>query len=160
METLERILSEHSFFKGLEPQYIQLLTGCTANVRFDAGETIFEEGMEASRFYLIREGKVAVEIAAGERTPLTIETLCEGDVLGWSWLIPPYKWRFDARAVSPVRAFALDGACLRRKCEEDHDLGFALLKRFSHIVAERLQATRIQLLDVYHAYHGIMEGRT
>jgi len=78
-----------------------------------------------------------------------IETLEEGDILGWSWLIPPYLWRFDARIVEPTRAIALDGKCLRMKCDENHDLGYELLKRFAHIVTQRLQATRLQLLDIY-----------
>jgi CRP-like cAMP-binding protein len=75
--------------------------------------------------------------------------LAAGEVLGWSWLIPPYHWKFDARAIEQTRALALDGKCLRTKCEEDHDLGYELLKRFAQIMEERLQATRLQLLDVY-----------
>ncbi|HWR52833.1 MAG TPA: cyclic nucleotide-binding domain-containing protein [Bryobacteraceae bacterium] len=152
METIERILAQHPFFEGLDTGYIKLLTGCASNVRFDAGAYIFREAEEADCFYLIRQGKVALEIRAPQRPPLVIETLEEGEILGWSWVIPPYYWRFDARVVEPVRAFALDGKCLRGKCEKDHDLGYELLKRFSHIVDERLQTTRLQLLDVYGAH--------
>jgi len=149
METLERILSEHPFLRGLEPRYLQLIVGCASNVRFDAGQFIFREGEEANQFHIIRHGKVALEIFAPERGPIMIETLGEGDILGWSWLIPPYYWHFNARAVEMTRAIALDGKCLRTKCEEDHDLGYELLKRFAHIIEQRLQATRLQLLDVY-----------
>ena len=149
METLERILAEHSFFEGLETEYLKLLVGCASNVRFQAGAYLFREGEEASHFYLIRQGRVAVEIYAPQRPPIVVQTLEGGDILGWSWLIPPYHWRFDARVVEPARAIALDGKCLRSKCEENHDLGYALLKRFAHIVDQRLQATRMQLLDVY-----------
>jgi len=149
METLERILGEHPFFEGLEPEYLKLLVGCASNVRFQAGAYLFREGEEASHFYLIRQGRVAVEIYAPQRPPIVVQTLEGGDILGWSWLIPPYHWRFDARVVEPARAIALDGKCLRSKCEENHDLGYALLKRFAHIVEQRLEATRMQLLDVY-----------
>jgi CRP/FNR family transcriptional regulator, cyclic AMP receptor protein len=149
METLERILGEHPFFEDLEPEYLNLLAGCASNVRFQAGAYLFRESEEASHFYLIRQGRVAVEIYAPQRPPIVVQTLEGGDILGWSWLIPPYYWRFDARVVEPARAIALDGKCLRSKCEENHDLGYALLKRFAHIVDQRLQATRMQLLDVY-----------
>jgi CRP-like cAMP-binding protein len=149
METLERILSEHPFLRGLEPQYLQLIVGCAANVRFDAGQFIFREGEEANQFYVIRQGRVALSLFAPDRGSLVIETLDDGDILGWSWLVPPYHWHFNAQAVELTRAIALDGKCLRTKCESDHDLGFELLKRFAHIIEQRLQATRLQLLDVY-----------
>jgi CRP/FNR family cyclic AMP-dependent transcriptional regulator len=160
METLERILVEHPFFRELDPKHLQLLVGCASNVRFSAGERLVREGGEANEFYLIRQGKVAVEVVSPGRGQIRIQTLDEGEVLGWSWLIPPYRWRFDARALSAVRAFALDGRCLRMKCEEDHDLGYELLKRFSHILSRRLEATRIQLLEMHHACSDLVEGRT
>lgn len=152
METLERILAEHPFFAGLDARHIQLIVGCATNVRFDAGQFIFREGEEANEFYVIRHGKVALEIFVPGRGPVTIQTLGEGEILGWSWLIPPYHWHFNARAIELTRAIALDGKCLRAKCEDDHDLGYELLKRFAHIVEQRLQATRLQLLDVYGAH--------
>lgn len=151
METLEPILAEHPFLKGLDPQHIQLVVGCASNVAFNAGQYIFREGEEANEFYIIRHGKVAVEVHAAERGTITIQTIGEGEILGWSWLIPPHNWRFDARAVELTRAIALDGKCLRTKCQEDHDLGYELLKRFAHILEQRLEATRLQLLDVYSA---------
>lgn len=149
METLERILAEHPFFSGIESSYTNLLVGCAANVRFDAGKYIFKEGEAANQFYVIRAGKVALEIFAPQRKPIILETLGEGEILGWSWLLPPYHWKLHARAVEDTRALALDGKCLRTKCEQDHDLGYELLKRFAQIVERRLEATRLQLLDVY-----------
>ncbi len=128
-----------------------MIVGCAANVRFEAGEYIFREGEDANQFYIIRHGKVALELFTPERGVLTIQTLGAGDVLGWSWLFPPYRWRFDARALELTRAIALDGTCLRNKCDEDHNLGYELVKRFAQIIIERLQATRLQLLDVYDA---------
>jgi len=149
METLEPILRVHPFLEGLAPQHIQLIVGCASNVRFDAGQTIFHEGEEANQFYIVRHGKIALEIFAPNRGSLIVETLGEGDILGWSWLIPPYEWHLDAKAIELTRAIALDGKCLRKKCEEDHDLGYELLKRFAHIIEQRLEATRIQILDMY-----------
>ena len=160
METLNRIISEHPFFRGLAEPHVELLAGCAANARFKSGDPLFLEGGEANQFFMVREGKVALQVHTGTDYPIVIQTLGAGDVVGWSWLIPPYKWRFDARAIEDTRVFALDGICLRRKCEEDHDLGYELLKRFSATMADRLQATRRQLLDVYHAYHSIVEART
>ena len=149
MENLEQILSEHPFLKGLDPQYIQLVTGCASNVRFEVGQYLFRESEEANWFYIIRQGKVAVEAYAAERGAVIIDSVVEGEVLGWSWLIPPYNWHFDARAIELTRAIALDGKCLRDKCEQDHNLGYELLKRFAHIIEQRLEATRIRLLDLY-----------
>lgn len=149
METLERILGEHPFFEDLDKSYLQLLVGCASNVRFPADAYLFREGEEAHQFYLIRQGKIALEIYAPHSAPILVETLEKGEILGFSWLLPPYTWRFDARAVESVRAIALDGKCLRTKCDANHDLGYELLKRFSHIMEQRLAATRLQLLDVY-----------
>jgi len=151
METLERVISEHRFFSGLESYYTGLLTGCAANVRFPSGTYIFKEGEEANEFYLIRSGQVSLEIFAPQRKPIVVETLAEGDILGWSWLLPPYLWKFHAHATQETRAIALDGKCLRTKCEQNHDLGYEVLKRFAQIMERRLEATRLQLLDVYAA---------
>jgi CRP-like cAMP-binding protein len=151
METLERIIAEQPFFAGLEQSSLNLLTGCASNVRFDAGVYIFKEGDEANEFYLIRGGKVALELFAPQQKPIIVETLGVGEILGWSWLLPPFQWKFFARAMEDTRALALDGKCLRTKCEENHDLGYEMLKRFAHIIERRLEATRFQLLDVYGA---------
>jgi CRP-like cAMP-binding protein len=149
METLERLIGEHAFFAGLDARYLSLLVSCAANVRFQAGQMLFSHGEEANHFYLIRDGKVAVEIHSPTRGSLMVQTLLPGEVLGWSWLIPPYRWRFDARALEPIRVLALDGKCLRAKCEQDHDLGYELFKRLSQIMTQRLEAALLQLLDVY-----------
>jgi CRP/FNR family transcriptional regulator, cyclic AMP receptor protein len=150
-QTLEGILAQHPFLEGMDPRHLEVLVGCASNVRFDAGQFLFREGEEANQFYFIRQGRVAVEIFAPQRGPITLETISDGDVLGWSWLVPPFYWRFDAHAVEVVRAIALDGKCLRAKCEEDTHLGYELLKRFANIIDRRLQATRMQLLDLYGA---------
>jgi len=149
MENLERIIAECPFFAGLDPVFLNLVVGCASNVRFDAGSYIFKEGAPADTFYLLREGKVALEIVAPPRKPLIVSTLDQGEILGWSWLLPPYVWKFHAHAVQNIRAIALDGKCLRTKCDANHDLGYEVLKRFVQIIEQRLDATRLQLLDVY-----------
>jgi CRP/FNR family cyclic AMP-dependent transcriptional regulator len=149
MRTLEGILAQHPFFSGWDPRYFQLAVGCASNVRFNAGEFLFHAGKEANTFYLIREGKVALEVVVPGRGGVTVQTLGGGEMLGWSWLIPPYHWRFDARAVELTRAIALDGKCLRGKCEQDPVFGYDLVKRVTSSVGERLDATRLRLLDMY-----------
>ena len=151
METLERIIAEHPFLAGLDPEFTKLMVGCASNVRFKKGDYLFREGDPANTFFLIRNGKVAVEIFAPQRQPIIVATLEEGEILGWSWLLPPYQWKHQARATEEVRALALDGKCLRTKCEANHDLGYEVLKRFAQIIEQRLEATRMQLLDVYAA---------
>lgn len=149
MESLEPILRTHPFLEGLDSRFMELITGCASNVRFNAGEFLFHEDEEANQFYIIRQGRVAVESHAAGMESIIIHTVEAGDILGWSWLVPPYYWHFDARAVELTRAIALDGKCLRQKCENDHELGYELLKRFTNIITQRLEATRMQLLDFY-----------
>lgn len=152
MESLERIVAEHPFCSGLETHYIKLLVTCASNVRFERDHHVFREGGEASQFYLIREGMLALEMVSPQHPPLIVETVGAGEVLGWSWLVPPHRWHFGARAVEPVRAIAVDGACLRAKCEKNPHLGYELLKRTVEIVGQRLEATSFRVLDLYSAH--------
>jgi CRP-like cAMP-binding protein len=149
MESLEPLLARHPFFDGIEPRLLALVTGCASNVRFDPGAYLFREGGEANRFFLLREGSMTIELSRLGRPPVTLQTKAAGDIVGWSWLVPPYRWHFDGRALEPVRALAIDGQCLRNKFEADHDLGYELFKRFAFVMERQLQATRLQLLDVY-----------
>jgi CRP-like cAMP-binding protein len=151
MENLERIIAECPFFSDLDRPYLDLVVGCASNVRFDAGSYVFKEGTPADTFYLIREGKVAVEIFAPHRKPQIVSTIGQGEILGWSWLLPPYVWKFNGHAIQATRAIALDGKCLRTKCEENHDLGYEILKRFVRIIEQRLDEARFQMIDVYAA---------
>ena len=149
MENLEKILAEHPFLKGLSESHIALLNGCASNVVFKAGEFVFRADSPADHFYFIRQGRVQMESMVPQKGPVAIGTRTDGDVFGWSWLVPPYRWHFDARAVELTRAVAMDGKCLRNKCENDHDLGYELMKRFLILVAQRLDVARLQLMDVY-----------
>jgi CRP-like cAMP-binding protein len=145
----EGILGEHPFFRDLLPEQLATIAGCASNETFQAGSFLCREGQAADRFYILRFGRVAVEIATPASGPVTVETVESGEVLGWSWLFPPYQWHFDARATTLVRALALDGACLRTKCEDDAALGYELMKRFAQLAVRRLEATQLQLLDLY-----------
>jgi len=149
MDSLEPLLKEHPFFAGFATEHTQLVAGCARNRRFKAGEYLFREGEAADEFFLIRDGKAALEIVAPGQAPVVFTTLGVGEIVGASWLVPPYRWMFDARAVEPTRALGIDAACLRGKCEADHHLGYEMMKRFLPVFVKRLHATQLQILDVY-----------
>ncbi len=149
MRTIEDLIAASPVLSGLSPGQLELIAGCGTNERFAAGEPLFREGEPAEHLYLIRSGTVALETEAPGRGALVIETLHDGDLVGWSWLFEPYRWQFDARATVPTATVTFDGVCLRGKCDADHELGYELMGRFATLLVDRLQATRLQLLDVY-----------
>jgi CRP-like cAMP-binding protein len=149
MRTIADLLATLPLFEGLDDATLRLVAGCAVNTRFATGEFLLREGEPAETFYVLRAGRVALEIDAPPRGPVIVETLGPGAVVGWSWLFPPYEWHFDAVALEPVRAIALDGACLRGKCDDDPRLGLDLTRRFAGMIVARLQATRLRLLDLY-----------
>ncbi len=148
-ESMAELLSDQPLLEGLPPDVAATVAGCARNIAFEAGRLLLAEGDEASTLYLIRRGQVSIEVHAPGRDPIAIQTVGPGQVVGWSWLVPPYRWSFDARALTPVGAVAVDGACLRSKADEQPALGYSLLQRISAMLLERLQAARTQLLDVY-----------
>lgn len=150
---IDDLISHHPFFQGLAPETLKLIAGCGTNVKFESGEYLAKDGEDANRFYAIRHGKVAIELYSAAQGPLVLQTVGENEILGWSWLFPPYKWRFDARATEGVRATSFDGACLRKKCDADPALGYELMKRLAYLVSQRLEAARLQLLDLYGPAH-------
>ncbi|CCQ74982.1 cyclic nucleotide-binding domain-containing protein [Magnetospira sp. QH-2] len=149
IEGMETLLKDHPFFDGLNDDYRVLLAGCAANERMEEGAYVAREGDDADKFYLVRHGRISLEYHVPGREPLIIETLEEGDIFGWSWLVPPHKWAYDVRAMTLCRLVSLDANCLRGKCENDHSLGYELHKRFVPIIAHRLSAARMRLLDMY-----------
>ena len=149
IERMDGIVGAHRFFAGLEPQTVAFIAGCTRNARFEAGRYLFRAGEPADEFFLIRHGRVSLEVPVPGRDVVAFQTAGEGDVVGVSWLVPPYRWLHDARAVDLVRAIGVDARCLRRKCDDDHDVGYAMMQRFVPVLVDRLQATRLQVLDVY-----------
>jgi CRP-like cAMP-binding protein len=149
IETLGALLREHPFFSGLDEPYIEFIAGCGRNVVFEPGAYLFREGDEADQVFIVRRGRVALEINAPGRGAVVLDSSEAGEVIGFSWLFPPYRWQFDGRALEPVRAVALDGVCLRGKCEEDPKLGYELMRRFASILLRRMQSARLRLIDMY-----------
>ena len=149
MRTIETLIQDAPIFQGMSQEALELVSGCASNVRFADGEALFREGDEAEVFYVIRHGRVALEMFVPARGPVTIETVDPGEVIGWSWLFPPYRWHFDAKALGLVRATVFGAACLREKCERDTAFGYDLMGRFAQVMIERLQWTRLRLLDLY-----------
>jgi CRP/FNR family cyclic AMP-dependent transcriptional regulator len=149
MRAIDELLADAPVFDGMPAEHLELISGCAGNQSFEGGRYLMREGDPADRFYLIRHGAVALETYVPQGGALVVETLHEGDLLGWSWLVPPYRAHFDARALQPTRVTGFDGACLRGKFAEDPALGYELLMRFTAVIVERLQATRLRLLDVY-----------
>lgn len=140
------LLAAQPFLKGLTQSQLTVLSNNAMLVEFPADKMIFEEGLAANRFYILLEGEVSLEARNKSGPADHIQTIKAGDVLGWSWLFPPHKWSFDARAAKPTKAIIFFATTLRELCDKDHELGYELMKRVSKVVIERLQATRIQLL--------------
>jgi len=147
-KALYDVLRQHPFLEGFKPPHIQKMAEIAHEVRFGRDQSIFREGDECGLFYLILEGKVALEVSAPGRI-MRISTLGPGDELGWSSLLMEESKHFNARTLEPVRALAFDAARLRQTCEQDHGFGYLLMQQLVRVVAQRLHATRLQLLDLY-----------
>jgi CRP/FNR family transcriptional regulator, cyclic AMP receptor protein len=146
---LEQLICEHPMFAGLALQYCELIGGCGRNVRFDKGQFLFREGAPADEFFMLRHGRVALEVAAPGREPLRFLTLGPGEIAGVAWLVPPYRWVYDAQALEVTRAVSIDARCLRDKAEADHHFGYEIMKRFTSVLVQRLNAAQWQMLDIY-----------
>lgn len=149
IKRLETMLAKHPFFDGVSPEYVKFVAGCGRNVVFEPDAFILHEGDPADHFYIIRHGSAAVMAYRRRQGSITLQTLHDGDILGGSWLVPPFKYYFDAKALTLVRAVSFDANCLRGRCEVDHELGYQMMQRFATVMTQRLNATRLQLLDVY-----------
>jgi CRP-like cAMP-binding protein len=149
VQTIAEYLPQHPFFAGLDESVVSLLAGCAVNAHFRPGQHLFHEGEPADTFYVIRHGRVSLEVRSPAGQPVVVDSAHADDVVGWSWLVPPYRWLFDARATDETSAIAFDGACLRGRCEADPAIGYALLQRVVQVMSNRLQSARVRLLDVY-----------
>jgi CRP-like cAMP-binding protein len=149
VKRLPEMLATFPLTEGMEPEHLELIAGCGRNAAYRPGDYLFREGDSADTFWMVRQGKVALEVYSPRRGALVLETVSDGDVIGWSWIFPPYQYTLDARVIEPMRATAFDGACLREKSERDHDLGYELMKRMAKVFVRRLNASRWQLLDLY-----------
>lgn len=148
-QSFESVLKATPIFADMVDEHIAAIAGCAKNMQFPAKEKIYAEGDPADRFLIIQKGHVAIDMETVHRGILTVHTVGPGEVLGWSWLFPPYEWHYNARAVEDTKAIALDAQCIRRKSDEDPALGYELMKRFSAVMLSRLEATRMQLMDIY-----------
>jgi CRP-like cAMP-binding protein len=142
-------LAGHAFLQGLSQAQLEAIAPCAQLMRMGAGQFLGREKEPGNAFYLIRAGRVAIEIYAPQRGSVRVQTIGPGEMVGWSWLVPPHRWQFDARVIEPIEGVALDAMCLRVKCEENHELGYQLLKRLVAVIGKRLEATRLQVLDIY-----------
>lgn len=151
IRSIRDTLAAHPAFRDFDDDALDLIAGCGANARFAAGQMILNEGEAAGSVFILRGGDAAIELATPGRGPITVETAHAGDVLDWSWLVPPYRALSDARAVTDVAALRLDAACIRGKCDAAPALGYQMFKLWMPHLARRLRAQHLQLLDLYGA---------
>jgi CRP/FNR family transcriptional regulator, cyclic AMP receptor protein len=149
VEPLEEMVAKHPFWAGLDPDHVHLLEECATFERFGRGQLIFQEGGNANQFYLIQEGRVRLDAFVPGRGVVPLQTLSSGDALGWSWLFAPYQWHFSARASDATEAIVFAAELLRDKAEQNHDFGYELITRVSKLLLQRLQETRLLLVDFY-----------
>jgi CRP-like cAMP-binding protein len=146
--SIRELLAAQPVLAGLEPDDLDLMAGCGRLAVIEPGAPLAREGDPAEQFFVVRAGRVALEIAS-PTGPLVVETLEAGDIVGWSWIFPPYRWVYDVEVLEPAHVVVIDAGCLRQKCDADPEFGFRVMKRFAQVVAERLAATRLRLLDLY-----------
>jgi CRP/FNR family transcriptional regulator, cyclic AMP receptor protein len=146
-ELMEEVIKKHPFLEGMSPHQIRVLADCAMQTHFAANQLVLREGDPANRFYLIQKGRVALEAHLEGHNLVTIQILEAGDVLGWSWLFPPYFWHFNARALEPTEAVFFYGTALREESDADHELGHDLMKRTCEVLLQRLESTRRRLME-------------
>jgi len=150
MSSKEDFLSAHEFFKGLNEDFITLLSDYATERKVKKGEVLFQPGKPANRFYLLRNGRVSVQVPALVGPALELQVLGDNQILGWSWLIPPYRWNFLARAVEDTDLLEFDGSAILERCEQDPKFGYELFKRFTALMSERLDAARQKMMDQWN----------
>jgi CRP-like cAMP-binding protein len=149
VQPLDALLAQQPFFAGLDAPTLALVAGCAENARYEKDEMLFRAGDPANHFFVVRQGRITLEMQPPGHEPIVFATAGEGEVMGWSWFIEPYRWMADSRALELTRVLRFDGACLRRKCDADPRLGYELMRRFARTLAQRFQETEQQLLELY-----------
>jgi CRP/FNR family transcriptional regulator, cyclic AMP receptor protein len=149
-QDLWKEIAAHPFLAGMSPHHIELLARYATKKQFKPGEIIFRAGEPAHGFYLVESGRIALEGSVMEHGPIATDIVGAGEPLGWSWLFPPYRWHFDARAIEPVTVIFFDGDILRQHYNEDLTLGHDLSQRICKVMVHRLQATRRKLIETMH----------
>jgi CRP-like cAMP-binding protein len=148
MNDLKQRVVNHPFFGGMKSSHLAVLAECAKEAVFATDEILFREGDPANQFYLIESGRIIVETHEPANPTITVQELGGGEVLGWSWLFPPFAWHFQAHAAEPTKVIALNGGRLLNTAERDHDFGYELMKRVAQVVIHRLQTSRKQLLEL------------
>ncbi len=146
-QSIEDYLSSHVFFSELDDSFMKFLSDSATELKIKKGDVLFQQGERADKFYLLRNGHVSVQVPALMGPTLEIQALGEDQILGWSWLIPPYRWNFQARALEDSELLEFDGSAILARCEEDPKFGYALLKRFAALMSDRLDAARQKMMD-------------
>jgi len=146
-QSIEGYLSNHDFFSGMDSSYLKFLSDSATEQQIKAGDVLFQYGKNADKFYLLRKGQVAIQVPALMGPALDIQTLVDDQILGWSWLIPPYRWNFLARALEDSELLEFDGSAVLARCQEDPKFGYELFKRFATLMSERLNAARQKMMD-------------
>jgi len=149
-QSITEYLSNHVFFFELNEAYVALICDHVKTVEIKKGQFVFRQGERADKFYIIQQGQISVQIPALIGPVLEIHALGMDQVLGWSWLIPPYQWNFQAVAIEDTQLLAFDGASILARCEQDPKFGYQLLKRFTSLMSERLDASRQRMMDEWN----------
>jgi CRP-like cAMP-binding protein len=149
IEVTAEALAGHPFLHGMPRDHLAVLADTARDVTFPARHRLFEDGGSATRFWLIQSGHVTLDLYVPGQSRMKIDSIGMGELLGWSWLFPPYRWAFGAVSASPVEAFEFDGRMVRARCESDPALGYELTRRLALVVAKRLQATRVRLTTAF-----------
>jgi len=149
MSVTSNRIREHSLFAGLDEKYFQILDDSASEVSMLRDQIVFRHGEAANHFYIIEGGRISLDIAIPGRGVIPVQTIHAGEVLGWSWIFSPYQWQFNARALEETIAISFDARRVRHAIDADHEFGFQMMIRFSAVMMERLQATRLRLVDVY-----------
>ena len=150
MQSKDDYLSAHAFFAGLNQDFLQILSGFATEKQVKQDEVLFQQGKTADKFYLVREGKVSVQVPALVGPAMELQVLGENQILGWSWLIPPYRWNFMARALEDSVVIEFDGAAILARCEQDPEFGYELFKRFTELMSTRLNAARQTMMEQWN----------
>ncbi len=149
-QSIEDYLSTHAFFSGLDDNFMKFLSDSATELKIKKGNVLFQQGERADKFYLLRNGQMSVQVPALMGPTLDIQILGEDQILGWSWLISPYRWNFQARALDDSDLLEFDGSAILARCEEDPKFGYELLKRFATLMSERLDAARQKMMDEWN----------
>ncbi len=151
--SIEESLKKHAFFAGLDAEVIRTIAEFGTRKSFPENQLIFRRGESADKFFLIESGLVSVGINPSMHSPVNIQIVTDNEVLGWSWLVPPYVWQFDGRTLEPTTVIILNAEKLRNLFETRADIGYEISRRVVQIVGRRLQATRIQFWDIYRMHY-------